>query len=122
MNVQTTEAEEAQAIVDAKQSRIPNGSGAAAILSAGLGCFAVALLAFIADKSAAIKSMMIVYKPTGPLSGVTTLAIAVWLVCWLVLELRWRQREVAMKKISLIGVGLLLLSVLLTFPPIVDLL
>jgi hypothetical protein len=66
--------------------------------------------------------MMIVYKPTGPLSGVTTLAIAVWLVCWLVLELRWRQREVAMKKISLIGVGLLLLSVLLTFPPIVDLL
>jgi hypothetical protein len=39
-----------------------------------------------------------------------------------VLELRWRQREVAMKKISLIGVGLLLLSVLLTFPPIVDLL
>ena len=122
MNVQTTEAEEAQAIVDAKRSRIPNGSGAAAILSAGLGCFAVALLAFIADKSAAIKSMMIVYKPTGPLSGVTTLAIAVWLVCWLVLELRWRQREVAMKKISLIGVGLLLLSVLLTFPPIVDLL
>jgi|HubBroStandDraft_5_1064220.scaffolds.fasta_scaffold869698_2 hypothetical protein len=122
MNVQTTEAEEAQAIVDAKQSRIPNGSGAAAILSAGFGCFAVALLAFIADKSTAIKSMMIVYKPTGPLSGVTTLAIAVWLVCWLVLELRWRQREVAMKKISLIGVGLLLLSVLLTFPPIVDLL
>jgi hypothetical protein len=122
MNVQSTEAEETQAIVDAKRSRIPNGSGAAAILSAGLGCFAVALLAFIADKSAAIKSMMIVYKPTGPLSGVTTLAIAVWLVCWLVLELRWRQREVAMKKISLIGVGLLLLSVLLTFPPIVDLL
>ena len=122
MNVQTTEAEEARAIVDAKRSRIPNGSGAAAILSAGLGCFAVALLAFIADKSAAIKSMMIVYKPTGPLSGVTTLAIAVWLVCWLVLELRWRQREVAMKKISLIGVGLLLLCVLLTFSPIVDLL
>ena len=122
MNVQSTEAEETQAIVDAKRSRIPNGSGAAAILSAGLGCFAVALLAFIADKSAAIKSMMIVYKPTGPLSGVTTLAIAVWLVCWLVPELRWRQREVAMKKISLIGVGLLLLSVLLTFPPIVDLL
>ena len=122
MNVRTTEAEEPQAIVDAKQSRIPNGSGAAAILSAGLGCFAMALIALIADKSPAIKSLAIFYKPTGPLSGVTTTALAVWLVCWLVLELRWRQREVAMKKISLIGVGLLLLSVLLTFPPIVDLL
>jgi hypothetical protein len=122
MITQTPQAQGTKSILDTKQSRPPNGSGAAAILSAGLGCFAMALIALIADKSPAIKSLAIFYKPTGPLSGVTTTALAVWLVCWLVLELRWRGREMALGKISAIAVGLLLLSVLLTFPPIVDLL
>ena len=122
MITQTPQAQGTKSILDTKQSRLPNGSGAAAILSAGLGCFAMALIALIADKSPAIKSLAIFYKPTGPLSGVTTTALAVWLVCWLVLELRWRKREMALGKISAIAVGLLLLSVLLTFPPIVDLL
>jgi hypothetical protein len=122
MITQTPQAQGTKSILDTKQSRLPNGSVAAAILSAGLGCFAMALIALIADKSPAIKSLAIFYKPTGPLSGVTTTALAVWLVCWLVLELRWRKREMALGKISAIAVGLLLLSVLLTFPPIVDLL
>ena len=122
MTTQTPKAQQSNVVIDTKLGYLPNGSGAAAILSAGLGCFAVALLAFVADKSAAIRSLAIFYKPTGPLSGVTTMAIAVWLVCWLVLELRWRRREIALGKISAIGVGLLLLSVLLTFPPLVDLL
>ena len=122
MITQTPQAQGTKSILDTKQSRLPNGSGAAAILSAGLGCFAMALIALIADKSPAIKSLAIFYKPTGPLSGVTTTALVVWLVCWLVLELRWRKREMALGKISAIAVGLLLLSVLLTFPPIVDLL
>lgn len=122
MNAQTAKIAQRKSGGEQSTSEMPSGSGAAAILSAGLGCFAVALLALVADKSAAIKNLMIFYKPTGPLSGVTTMAIAFWLVCWLVLELRWRRSEIALGKISVIGVSLLLLSVLLTFPPIVDLL
>jgi hypothetical protein len=122
MTTRSSETPATKVAPDAAGSSRPNGSGAAAILSAGLGCFSVALLALAGDKSAAIKSAMIFYKPTGPLSGVTTAAIVVWLVCWFVLDLRWRRRDVGLRRISLIGVGLLLLSVLLTFPPIVDLL
>ena len=101
---------------------LPNGSGAAAILAAGIGSMMVAIFAIAADKSAAIKSMMIFYKPTGPLSGVTTSAILVWLISWAILALLWRKRAVSLGRISTAALVLLVLSLLLTFPPIADLL
>jgi len=99
---------------------IPNGSGAAAILSAGAGCFALAILAFAGDKSTLIKSYLVFYKPTGPLSGVTTVAISIWIFMWAVLEWRWRRRTVAAGGINAIAFVLLGLSLLFTFPPVVD--
>ena len=101
---------------------MPNGPAAAAILAAGVGCFAVALFAVLGDKVASFKSMMIFYKPTGPLSGVTTCAIVVWLLCWAVLHWRWSGRMLTLKRINAAALILLALSLLLTFPPIVDLL
>src|ERR1700729_262343 len=73
---------------------LTNGSGAAAILSAGIGSFTLAVLAIASDKSAPIKNILIFYKPTGPLSGVTTTAILIWLLTWVILEWRWRDRTV----------------------------
>lgn len=102
-------------------SALSNGSGAAAILAAGIGCFMVAIFALVADKAASFKSAMIFYKPTGPLSGVTTSAILVWLVAWIVLNMRWRGRTVALAKTNAAALVLLALGLLLTFPPIVDL-
>lgn len=100
---------------------IPNGSGAAAVLSAGVGCFALAVLALAGDKSPHIKSLLVFYKPTGPLSGVTTAAILIWLVTWGILELRWRKSTVAVGRVNAIALALLGLGLLLTFPPVVDL-
>jgi hypothetical protein len=99
----------------------PNGSGAAAILSAGIGSFMLAFFAIAADKSAFLKNLFIFYKPTGPLSGVTTTAILVWLIAWGILEGRWRKRNVAMGRISVGALILLSLSLLLTFPPVAEL-
>jgi hypothetical protein len=101
---------------------MPNGSGAAAILSAGIGCFALAILALAGDKSPLIKSALNIYKPTGPLAGVTTAAILIWLVTWGILEWRWRRKAVALGRVSTLAFTLLGLSILLTLPPIIDLL
>lgn len=100
---------------------LTNGSGAAAILSAGIGSFALAALAIAADKSASIKSSLLFYKPTGPLSGVTTAAILIWIAAWLLLDLGWRKKTLALPRVSIIAFTLLILSFLLTFPPIADL-
>jgi hypothetical protein len=98
-----------------------NGSGAAAILAAAIGYLALAVLACAGDKMAAVKSLLIFYKPTGPLSGVTSVAILIWLITWGILEWRWRNRTVTVRRISAISFVLLGFSMLLTFPPVVDL-
>ena len=99
----------------------PNGAGAAAVLAAGIGSLAVAVFAIVADKAAPIKSLMNFYKPTGPLSGVTTCAIVVWLAAWALLHRRWSQRSVAVGRVTVTAFILLFLGLLLTFPPIADL-
>lgn len=100
----------------------PNGGGAAALLAAGIGCLMVAIFAILADKVASIKSLMNFYRPTGPLSGVTTCAILLWLISWAILHRRWSGRMVALGGITTWALILLGLSLLLTFPPIADLL
>jgi hypothetical protein len=101
-------------------SGLTNGSGAAAVLSAGVGCFALAVLSIAGDTLAAVKSGLIFYKPTGPLSGVTTVAILIWLGTWVVLDWRWRRKTVAMGRVSLVALSLLGLGFFLTFPPIAE--
>jgi hypothetical protein len=98
-----------------------NGSGAAAILAAGVGAMALGVLAVAGDQSAAVKSWMVFYKPTGPLSGVTTTAILIWLGCWGVLEWRWGKRSVAVGWVCVVALVLLGVGVLLTFPLVGDL-
>jgi hypothetical protein len=114
MSVQTNIASE-------NAAGVPNGSGAAAILSAGIGSFAVAFFAIAADKFATAKNLFVFYKPTGALSGETTVSILLWLVVWTILDWRWRKRTVSLRRINVIALGLLGTSLLLTFPPIGDL-
>jgi len=99
----------------------PNGGGAAALLAAGIGSFLVAIFAILGDQSASLKSLLSLYRPTGPLSGVTTCAIIGWLIAWLFLHRAWRERNLAMGRVSAVALALLLLGLLLTFPPIADL-
>lgn len=117
MNTEVNSAPRAAA-VNAGQT---NGGGGAAVLAAGIGCFAVAVFAILGDKSAFFHNFFIFSKPTGPLSGVSTSAIVVWLAVWRVLHASWRKRTVSLAGVNAIAFTLLLLSLLLTFPPIADL-
>ncbi|KVK90185.1 hypothetical protein WJ47_34510 [Burkholderia ubonensis] len=101
---------------------VDNGPAAAAILAAGIGCFAVGLFALAGDASKAIAHFFTFYKPTGPLSGVTTSAIVVWLLSWFVLSRQWGKTSVTLSRVIFVSFVLLALSVLLTFPPFMDLL
>ena len=101
---------------------IANGSGAAAILAAGVGCGAIGVLALAGDASPTLGRWLSLYPPSGALSGVTAASIAIWLACWFVLERRWRGRSIDLRPVNLIAFALLASGFLLTFPPIMDLL
>lgn len=105
-----------------RREDLANGPAAAAILSAGVGCFAIGVLAVVGDGWKQMAALFTFYRPTGPLSGVSSLGIVVWLVIWLVLAKRWRWKTVAMGKVNLAAFVFLALGLLLTFPPFGDLL
>ena len=98
-----------------------NGAGAAAVLAAGIGSAVLGVMSFAGDKWPTVKAAMVWYKPTGALSGVTTVAIVVWLVSWVVLAKVWSGRSVAVGRVSAVAFGLLAVGFLLTFPPVTDL-
>jgi hypothetical protein len=101
-------------------ARVSSGAGAAALLSCGLGVFSLAVLAIIGDHSAAFKKMLTFYIPTGPLSGVATLAVAVWLLSWFGLDSFWKRSDSKGWAITA-GLVLLTLGFLLMIPPVADL-
>jgi len=102
--------------------QLPNGTGAAAILAAGIGSAALGVLALAGDASPAISRALVFWQPTGALSGVTTCAIVVWLLAWLGLSRRWAERNVNLTWVTLTAFVLLGVGLALTFPPFMDLL
>ena len=109
-------------MTDPDTDPLPSGPAAAAILAAGIGSAALGVLAFAGDASDAVGRLLNIYGPTGTRSGVTTGAIIVWLVAWLVLNRWWRTRSLAMGWINAVAFVLLAMGFLLTFPPFMDLL
>ncbi len=101
---------------------IPNGSGAAAILAAGIGSLTLGALSFAGDVWSTATKAFIIWGPSGPLSGESTGAVIVWLVAWLVLSMLWSKRNVNLARVNSISFIMLGAGLLLTFPPFVDLL
>lgn len=95
------------------EKTIQNGVAAAAILSAGIGSFALGIFTVLAEMSLWAKGVMTLTVPVGPLGGKTTFAVAIWLVSWMILHLLWRNRdisrfnEVIVAALILIGFGFL---------------
>jgi hypothetical protein len=109
-------------MADAGEISITNGPGAAAILAAAGGCFALGVLALAGDASASLAKTLKFWTPTGPLSGVTDVAIIFWLALWFVLNRLWRIRSVSMAGVNAASILLFVGGALLTFPPFMDLL
>jgi hypothetical protein len=96
------------------------GSAAAALLAAGVGCAALGALALAADASAPLNRVFSVYPPSGALSGVTSVAILIWLASWFGLARLWRYRSIDVRWVSIAAFALLALGFALTFPPVMD--
>ena len=99
---------------------LPNGPGAAAILAAGIGALALGVFAFIGDGLPAIGRALNFWDPAGPLSGVTSLAVVVWLLAWYRLAHIWATRSVNLRRVNRAAFAMLIGGLLLTFPPLMD--
>lgn len=96
-------------------NEMPNGAAMAAFLAAGIGAFAVGF--FVLLNEMGVFAAPALYEPAGGVSGRTTFAVVAWLVAWVVLHARWKEREVAPAGVWVFTAVLTALGILGTFPP-----
>ena len=95
----------------------PNGSAAAAFLSGSIGVFVIGLLTTLSEASHAIGSALNWYNPSGSLVGKTGVGIIIWLISWYILNNKWKNEDVDLKKMFTWSIIIAALGFLLTFPP-----
>ena len=99
---------------------VPDGPGAAAMLSAGIGVFVLGLLTVLSEASTGIHDLMADFQGpvgVGPLAGKTTLAVIAYFASWALLWALWRKRDIDIRLAFWVGLGLGIAGALGTFPP-----
>ncbi|MEO6447033.1 MAG: hypothetical protein ABIZ91_10640 [Gemmatimonadaceae bacterium] len=104
------------AIIEGKREDVVNGAALASLLAAGIGAFAVGFIVILNE--AGLFAVPALYAPAGGVSGRTTLSAVIWLVGWVVLHNRWKNRQLESRKVYLLSVILIGLGVVFTFPPV----
>jgi hypothetical protein len=94
----------------------PNGAALAAFLAAGIGAFATGLIVILNE--AGLYAAPTLYGPAGGVSGRTALAAVIWLIAWVVLHRRWKNREVVARWVYTITLTLIGMGIVLSFPPV----
>jgi len=95
---------------------VANGATLAAFLAAGIGAFAMGFVVILNEVG--LFAAPALYGPAGGVSGRTTLAVAIWLVAWAILHHRWKARRMEPRRVHAATGVLILLGLLLTFPPV----
>ncbi len=98
----------------------PSGPAAAAILAAAVGVFVIGLLTTLNEAVDGLSRYLNWWSPAGPLTGKTGVGVIVWLLTWAALGARYRGASVDMGRIARWSWLLILLGLLLTFPPVFE--
>jgi hypothetical protein len=93
-----------------------NGSAMAALLSAGIGAFAMGAVVILNEAHLLVAPTL--YAPAGGVSGRTTVATVIWLLAWGLLHNRWKAREIAPARVGAWTLISIALGVVGTFPSV----
>lgn len=88
----------------------------AAMISAGIGCVALALLVVLAEISAGAKDFMNLNDGVGALSGKTVFAVLIWLVFWVMLDRGTSLSKMSFEKAFRLMLILVAIGLIGTFP------
>jgi hypothetical protein len=96
----------------------PNGGIVAAVVAAGVGCAALGAGTVAAAAYPGFSDFLTLYAPSGPLTGKAVVATIIYLIAWLNLHARLRERELSLAKAFLLTMALLGIGLVGTFPPV----
>ena len=95
---------------------VPNGAALAAFLAAGIGALGLGLVVFLNELG--VFEVPALYGPAGGVSGRTTAGVLIWLVAWVVLHGRWKDRRMEPSGLFATSLILVAVGVVLCFPPV----
>ena len=95
----------------------PNGGIVAAVVAAGVGCAALGACTVVAAAVGSFADFLTLYAPSGPLTGEAVVAALIYLIAWVNLHARLRDRELSLFKGFLVAMVLLGIGLTGTFPP-----
>ena len=99
----------------------PNGGIVAATVAAGAGCAALGGLTIASAASAEVADLLTLYAPSGPLTGKATVAAIIYVIVWVNLHFRLRDRALSLSRGFLLTMFLLAIGLAGTFPPVYQL-
>ena len=95
---------------------VANGAALAAFLAAGIGALGLGLVVFLNELG--VFEVPALYGPAGGVSGRTTAGVVIWLVAWVVLHSRWKDRRMEPSGLFAMSLILVAVGVVLCFPPV----
>jgi cytochrome c1 len=90
----------------------------ASMIAAGVGSLVLGIGVVLAEVNADIKTFLNWVGPVGPLSGKTGLAVIAFILSWVILHYAFQRRAISLTRSFIVTVALLVLGLLLTFPPV----
>ena len=100
----------------AAPTAMESGPAAAALLAAGIGSAALAIIIPLAEAIVPLRNALNLWNPVGPLSGKSLFAVVVWLVAWAILHASWKGRDVDIGKVWTFTLVLVAVGFVGTFP------
>jgi hypothetical protein len=97
------------------------GSAAAALIAAGIGCFVLGLFTTLNEVSSTLSDGLNWWNSVGPLSGKTALGVFAWIISWAILWPLYRNKRRSLWTAFIIMVVLIVIGLVLTFPPFFEL-
>ena len=98
------------------EETVQNGAAMAAFLAAGIGTFVLGLVVILNE--AGVYTAPTLYEPSGGVTGRTAIGTVVWLIAWAALHALWKRRSVEPGRVLALTLALLLLGLVLMFPPV----
>ncbi|MFZ5769731.1 MAG: hypothetical protein ACOY3F_13715 [Bacillota bacterium] len=95
---------------------------AAALVGAGIGVVALGAVQLLSELYKGLGELLQLHAGIGPYSGKLLVSGLAWLVSWLIAGLVVQRRSVDLRRALYVTVGLVVLGVILIYPPFIWLL
>jgi hypothetical protein len=101
-----------------EESTAADRAMSAAMIASGIGSLILGIAIVLSEVNASIKSFLTWNSGVGPLSGKTGVSVIAFVVSWVILHYAFQRRAISLTSAFIITVVLVVVGILLTFPPV----